>query len=216
MFVKRAVKKFLGKDYRLDLSARFAEYSEVLELKTPLALFYLPFESFLTGVHGSTTPSPLLLPPPSPLRCSTMASLPKQIFYRRALGDDSSKNLKETRCCRNRCKKRRRIKREFLFPVFQSLSSTDPLTSSLPPPPTLLLRLRLAVGKRETTGGGKMKKKRKKKKRRRKERNLSFHRLSPIYFSQLACFISTVPSPSLLVLSSRRYSEVKRSALKIR
>ena len=118
MFVKRAVKKFLGKDYRLDLSARFAEYSEVLARaqKPPFALLYLPFR--VLSDRGARVYNTL----PPPLRCSTMASLPKQIFYRRALGDDSSKNLKETRCCRNRCKKRRRIKREFLFPVFQSLS----------------------------------------------------------------------------------------------
>lgn len=99
-------------DYRADLSARFAEYSKVLlELKLGTLLFAVRVLS--TGV----------LHP----RCSTMASLPKQIFYRRALGDSSSKNPKETRCCRNRCKKRPGIKREFLFPVFQSLSSANPL-----------------------------------------------------------------------------------------
>ena len=125
-------------------------------------------------------------------RCSTMASLPKQIFYRRALGDDSSKNLKEARCCRNRCKKRPRIKREFLFPVFQSLSSTEP------PGSTSLRRQRETTGERE---------------KENRKRNLSFHWLSPIYFSTRLFYIHC---RLLLVLSSRRYSDVKRSALKIR
>lgn len=40
MFAKKVAKEFLGKDYRVDLSARFAEYSKVLlELKLGTLLF---------------------------------------------------------------------------------------------------------------------------------------------------------------------------------
>lgn len=174
MFAKRGVKKFLGKACR--------DRSLVAEIRDKIFEDVTGTQTLLFAIVRVV--SRHRVAQSQPLGCSTMASLPKQIFYRRALGDGSSINPKRERERRDAggidVKKRPRIKREFLFPVFQSLSPRPTSPSSASPLLSTPLCRRRGWKKIERKG------------------RISFHRLSRFTF-QLACFISTVDSS----LSSR-------------
>lgn len=128
MFAKRGVKKFLGKACR--------GRSLVAEIRDKIFEDVTGTQTLLFAVVRVV--SRHRVAQSQPLGCSTMASLPKQIFYRRALGDGSSINPKrerETGCWRNRCEKKASNKARIPFSCLPiPVSSTNLPLLCLPTP----------------------------------------------------------------------------------